>query len=67
MMPTWPRAWGPPPASAVIRARPEDFLVNERLGFEPEGEGEHVFLRLQKRLLNSMEVVEKLSRLSGAP
>jgi tRNA pseudouridine13 synthase len=51
----------------VIRARPEDFLVNERLGFEPEGEGEHVFLRLQKRLLNSMEVVEKLSRLSGAP
>ena len=65
MIPDWPAAWGSPPASAVIRSCPEDFLVNERLGFEPDGEGEHVFLRLQKRQLNSMDLVERLSRLSG--
>ena len=52
MMPTWPRAWGPPPASAVIRApgaerdrllahlfRPAaaDDPVGELTGWEDEG------------------------------
>jgi tRNA pseudouridine13 synthase len=61
----WPRAWGAPPASARIRTSPEDFLVCEELGFELSGTGEHVFLYLQKRNLNSMELLTRISRLSG--
>lgn len=63
----WPRAWGTPPARALIRCRPEDFLVSEELGFELSGEGEHVFLYLQKRNLNSMELLQRLAALSGVP
>ena len=42
------RAWGAPPGSALIRSCPEDFQVREQLGFELSGQGEHVFLHLQK-------------------
>ncbi len=64
---TWPRARGIPCASALIRCRPEDFEVSEELGFELSGEGEHVFLYLQKRNLNSMELLQRLAALSGVP
>ena len=67
MRPAWPRAWGTPAASALIRCHPEDFVVTEELGFEPSGEGEHVFLYLQKRNLNSLELVQRLAALGGVP
>jgi len=65
MMPPWPRAWGALPGAALIRCSPEDFEVSEQLGFELSGEGEHCFLYLQKRQLNSMELLQRLSVLSG--
>jgi tRNA pseudouridine13 synthase len=61
----WSRAWGSPAGSALIRCCPEDFRVSEELGFELSGSGEHVFLHLQKRQLNSMELLQRLARLSG--
>jgi tRNA pseudouridine13 synthase len=61
----WPRAWGDPPASGLIRCVPEDFRVSEQLGFDLSGSGEHVFLHLQKRQLNSMELLERIARLSS--
>ncbi len=64
-MPPWPRAWGPLPGGALMRCCPEDFRVSEQLGFELAGEGEHCFLYLQKRQLNSMELLQRLSALSG--
>ena len=67
MITDWPRALEAPAAHALIRCRPEDFLVSEELGFEPSGEGEHVFLYLQKRNLNSMELLQRLAALSGVP
>lgn len=67
MTPGWPRAAGPPCASAVLRSCPEDFQVSEELGFEPAGEGEHVFLRLQKRGLNTLDLARRLAQLSGVP
>jgi len=67
MIPAWPRARGEPPGSALIRARPEDFEVTEELDFELAGEGEHVFLYLQKRELNTMELLQRVAALSGAP
>lgn len=66
-MAEWPRAGEEPSASALLRTRPEDFLVSEELGFEPSGDGEHVFLLLQKRNLNTVELVRRVARLSGAP
>ena len=65
MTPHWPRAWGATPGSALIRSCPEDFIVREQLGFEPSGDGEHVFLHLQKRNLNSMDLLQRVSELSG--
>ncbi len=43
----WPRL----NASAKWRCVPEDFQVNEILGFEPDGEGEHVLLQIQKSVM----------------
>ena len=63
----WPRVGEEPSARALLRSRPEDFLVSEELGFEPAGEGEHVFLLLQKRNLNTLELVHRIARVSGAP
>jgi len=67
MIPDWPRAGGEPPASALLRCHPEDFLVREELGFEPSGEGEHVFLYLEKRCLNTADLVSRVSGLAGIP
>lgn len=64
---SWPCAWGEPTARALIRCQPEDFTVSEELGFDLSGEGEHVFLYLQKRNLNTMELLERLAVASGVP
>lgn len=65
MTPPWPAIAGTPNAVALLRQSPEDFLVFEQLGFELSGEGEHVFLHLEKRELNSMELMQRIGRLSG--
>jgi tRNA pseudouridine13 synthase len=67
MIELWPGAWGPVPGDALIRCRAEDFQVSEHLGFELSEEGEHCFLHLQKRQLNTIELVQRLSVLSGVP
>lgn len=44
----FPYAYGEPEARAIFRAFPEDFQVDEELGFLPSGEGEHVCLHIRK-------------------
>ena len=61
----WSSANGAPVARGRLRSNPEDFQVSEELGFELSGEGEHAFLQLQKRELNTVDLVQRLSRLSG--
>ena len=41
-------AFAPPPVRGVTRREPADFLVEEELGFEPEGEGAHRWLPVRK-------------------
>lgn len=60
-----PRVSADLPAQALIRSVPEDFVVREQLGFEPDGSGEHVFLHLQKRGLNTQDLLQRVSALSG--
>ena len=67
MTDAWPRVWGEPCGSALIRCRPEDFQVSEELGFELSQEGEHCFLYLQKRQLNSLDLLQRVSALSAVP
>ena len=60
-----PRASGPPIGRAVLRTVPEDFRVDERLGFEPSGEGEHLLLKVRKRGANTAWVARELARVAG--
>ena len=63
----WPRALGPPAGAFRYRARAEDFAVEEVLGFVPEGAGQHAWLWLEKRGLNTEEVARRLARLASVP
>jgi tRNA pseudouridine13 synthase len=57
-------AYGQPEFSGVLRQSPADFFVEEVLGFELAGEGEHVFLSIEKTGLNTGQVAERLARLA---
>jgi tRNA pseudouridine13 synthase len=60
-----PRAYGAPVASGVLRAQPEDFVVEEDLGFAPAGSGQHVLLKVRKRNANTQWVARELARRAG--
>ncbi len=46
-----------------FRTLPEDFIVNEHLGFEPNGDGEHVLICIEKIGQNTHWVAEQLALL----
>lgn len=50
---------------AVFRAAPEDFEVEEDLGFAPDGQGEHLLLWVEKRGANTAWVAGELARWAG--
>jgi len=61
-----PFAWGSGPlGKGVLRASPEDFNVDEILGFQASGEGPHALLRVRKRGANTEWVARELSRAAG--
>jgi len=51
-----------PGIGGVIKQRPEDFLVEEQPRYQPSGQGEHLYLFIEKRLLATMDVVRRLAR-----
>jgi tRNA pseudouridine13 synthase len=57
-----PWAHGAPLASGRLKVVPEDFEVEEELGFEPDGEGEHLFILVEKRGLSTPDAQLHLSR-----
>src|SRR5512139_1033712 len=61
----WAYASGAPSTTGVMRALPEDFAVEEVLGFEPDGEGEHVLIHIRKRNANTEWVARQLARFAG--
>ncbi|MBS0422149.1 MAG: tRNA pseudouridine(13) synthase TruD [Proteobacteria bacterium] len=58
-----PRAFGPPLSSGVLRTQPDDFVVEEDLGFTPAGTGQHVLLKVRKRDANTQWVARELARI----
>ena len=61
----FPASSPPPLASARLRSRPEDFFVRERMDIRPDGEGEHVWIQLRKRGVDTMEVARRLAQVAG--
>jgi tRNA pseudouridine13 synthase len=60
-----PLAWGEPCGRAVLKASPEDFRVTEVMDIELSGTGEHLWLLIEKRNLNTEEVARQLARVAG--
>src|SRR5579885_546486 len=66
-LPDWARAHGPVGHSARIRSVPEDFRVEEVLGFAADGDGPQLLLTVEKRGANTRWVAEQLARHAGLP
>jgi tRNA pseudouridine13 synthase len=60
-----PPAWGEALGTGVLRTSPEDFEVDEILGFAASGEGPHALLRVRKRGANTEWVARELARVAG--
>ncbi|MEM9385835.1 MAG: tRNA pseudouridine(13) synthase TruD [Pseudomonadota bacterium] len=56
-----------PATRCVLRATPEDFVVDEDLGLEPDGIGEHLLLRVEKTGANTSWVARQLARWAQIP
>ena len=63
----WAYAYGPPSAVATIRQTPEDFFVDEVMGFEPDGAGQHLMVHIEKRNTNTEWLARQLARITGVP
>jgi tRNA pseudouridine13 synthase len=62
-----PRATGQSLGSAVLKAVAEDFQVDEVLDIPLSGQGEHLWLWVEKRDLNTEEAARRLARAAGVP
>jgi tRNA pseudouridine13 synthase len=60
-----PRAFGAPLGTGRLRVEPEDFVVDEDLGFAPAGAGAHVLVRVRKRGANTEWVAREIARHAG--
>lgn len=61
------RALGPACGHGRIRVADEDFRVVEQLGYLPSGEGEHLWLEVEKRDWNTLDVARFLAERAGVP
>ncbi|MEK2609711.1 tRNA pseudouridine(13) synthase TruD [Pseudomonas shirazensis] len=62
-----PRASGEALGSAVLKAVADDFQVDEVLDIPLTGQGEHLWLWVEKRDLNTEEAARRLARAAGVP
>ncbi len=58
-------ACGPPQCTAIFKAEPRDFQVDEELGYLPSGSGEHFCVRISKTSITTRQVVERLAHSAG--
>ncbi len=54
-----------PGTGGVLRARDEDFLVDEEPAYLPSGTGDHVYVRIEKRGLTTRHAVQQIARALG--
>lgn len=59
------RVFNKSPTTAVFKQQAEDFRVTEQLGFTPCGQGEHVYLWIEKTGLNTEQVAKDIAKQLG--
>lgn len=55
----------PPKLSAVVKRQPKDFWVKEVMDFECTGEGEHIWLEIEKTQRHTTDVAKQLAKYAG--
>lgn len=64
-LPQWPCAYPQPDVRALLKQQQNDFCVNEiPLGL-PQGDGEHVWLDVEKRGANTAWIAGRIAQLAG--
>jgi tRNA pseudouridine13 synthase len=53
--------------SGLFKSNPSDFQVTEILGYEPTGEGEHIYLWVRKVGLNTAYLAEQIAKFTKLP
>ena len=61
----WPKAYPETHAQGMLKLKPEDFQVDEIPLMIPAGEGEHIYLHIKKREVNTHWVARLLSEKFG--
>ncbi|MBQ0731886.1 MAG: tRNA pseudouridine(13) synthase TruD [Oleispira antarctica] len=61
----WPKAYPETNAHGILKLTPEDFQVDEIPLMSPKGEGEHIYLHIKKREVNTHWVARLLSEEFG--
>lgn len=64
-LPHWPHAYPVSGASATLKRFNEDFLVTELPLQLPSGEGEHIWLDVEKSGANTAFVAQQLAQAAG--
>lgn len=62
-----PKAYGEACGTALLKAVAEDFQVDEVLDIPLAGEGEHLWLWVEKRELNTEDAAKRIARAAGVP
>ena len=65
LLPDWPNAYPETQARAVLKADNADFRVDEMPLDQPCGDGEHVWLHIEKNGANTAWIAKKLAELAG--
>lgn len=63
----WANQYPPLNIRGELKQSVQDFQVTEELGYEPIGEGEHIYLWVEKASLNTAYVAEQIAKFSGLP
>jgi tRNA pseudouridine13 synthase len=66
-LPHWPQAYPASGASATLKLLNEDFIVTELPLQQPCGEGEHLWLDVEKNGANTAFVAQQLAEAAGVP
>lgn len=64
-LPEWQWLHGKPEIQGQLKASPQDFVVTEDLGYEADGEGEHLLVRIRKTGCNTRFVADALAKFAG--
>ena len=56
-----------PGIGGQLKTEPEDFLVEEIPLYQPSGEGQHVYVEIEKRGLSTYVAVKKIARALKIP